>query len=351
MYCKYCGKKLQDGELCDCPQSRAERMAATASDQSVNQDIIQQQDYSVQQDPVQQDTAQRNAAQEESDQNFVYAEDPDIGMNQSPDGQAQTQQSEEQAQQSTYKQQDNNGQQQAYDQTQYDQNAYQQQNSGPQQPGGQFGYTGGPAVQAGIFKDMWEFLKEMFKNPVDAIWHVTKEQDFRYQYIFGGIYLLILLLITWGSLSSLLGGGAAFGAGFAVMAVFALCKLIYTAGVYLYNNKEGGTFSRALAVTCASTIFESTFLLVMGIFALAGSVSMVSFFALLAFLTGVIMEGVALAVVTDKNPNRSFWICILFNVIIMIVLAIIANAIAQSLLSEIISGLNSSLFGTYNYYY
>jgi len=303
MFCPYCGKQLKEGEVCDCPESQAARRQEASS--------------------VQQDQA--NDAR-----NMAYTPG-DLGgtgnMNAANDAQ--------------------NGQQQYQ---QYQQDTYRQQaGSIPQQPNGQYGYNSYRPAQPSAFKRMGQFLKMMFKTPVDAIWYAKNENDYRYQFLFGGVYLIIILLILWGSLSNLLGGSSAFGVGFGVMAVAALCKVIYAFGVWLYNREEGIPFGKALGVTCASTVFESICLLATGLFILAGSVSLVLFFIFLTFLVSVIMQGVVLAVVTENNPNRSFWICLLFNVIIIVILAIIINALARSMVSSLAGDLGSlfSFLGNY----
>ena len=208
-FCSYCGRQLNDDEVCTCPESsRVNPMQTQPADQNTQSYYSQPQGQPYAQ-PAQNPYSQQAYAQP--------AQNPYAQQNQAPYG--QTQQS-----QAPYGQQAQN----PYAQQGYGQNPYGQQPQNPygqnpygqpsQNPYGQNPYGQNPYGQGSqqqyrqpsqfskkaknIFSDFLDILKAFFKSPKAAVESCQKSGSFVIPGILTGIYAIATFLCTWLSLRS-----------------------------------------------------------------------------------------------------------------------------------------------------
>ena len=308
-FCKYCGKPLQDGEICSCPQAQAEA-AQQYQSQQPPQEIYQQPPQGGYQQPPQ----------------GGYQQPPQGGYQQPPQG------SYQQPPQGGYQQPPQGGYQQppqgGYQQP--PQGGYQQPPQGYQPP-----HPSGPNPVVLAFQKLLPYLKSYVKAPVSAAQELVAQKDMVFtgvllgiQAIATGLLLFGILQSICGTLSSVMGfAGALTGNGVSVSANFFMCLIfgilaaaaaiaIYGLIVFAICKIMGLNCSiqDVAAAAAAHTPFVTVLLLVSFILCL-----LVLWLGLVVFLVTVltwIVLTVPMLQTFAADPNQGkFWICTIVGVL------------------------------------
>lgn len=282
-FCKYCGKALQDGEICSCPQAQAE-----AAQQYQNQQPQQPpQGYQPPQQPP---------------QGYQLPQQPPQGYQPPPQG-YQPQQP-----------------QQGYQPPQ----GYQQPPQGyqPQQPAGP-----NPFVIA--LQKVLPYLKSYVKSPVDTAQNLMAQKDLNFVGVLLGIQAIAVGLVLFGILQGLCNtinmlsglGGVTFGASIPMSLIFGIlagigAMLVYIVVVFAMAKIVGSgcTFVDALIASAAHVPFVCVLLLVSFLLLLLFMpLGLILFMT--AMLSWMVLTVPVLQSLVSDTVKGKFWICAIVGVL------------------------------------
>ena len=295
-FCKYCGKALQDGEICSCPQAQAEA-AQQYQDQQSSQGY-QQPPQGYQQPP----------------QDYQQGYQPQ----QPPQG----------YQQGYQPQQPPQGYQQGYQPQQVPQGGYQQGYQQPQRPAGP-----NPFVIA--LQKILPYLQSYVKSPVNAARDLVAQKDLIFAGVLLGIQAIASGLALFGILQGLcntinsvtsLFGSVKMGAPIlwslifgilASVAAMAIFIVIMFAAVKICGS--GCTFVDIMIAAAAHTPFVSVLLLASFLlFLLFLPLGAAVFLA--AMLAWMVLAVPTVQVFAPNSDQGKFWICVIVGVVLALLI-------------------------------
>ena len=308
-FCKYCGKALQDGEICSCPQAQAEA-AQQYQDQQSSQGY-QQSSQGYQQPPQ---GYQQGYQPQQPPQDYQQGYQPQ----QPPQG----------YQQGYQPQQPPQGYQQGYQPQQVPQGGYQQGYQQPQRPA-----APNPFVIA--LQKILPYLQSYVKSPVNAARDLVAQKDLIFagvllgiQAIATGLLLFGILQSVCGSISGLMGfTGVLLGNSVSVSANIFMCLIfgilaaaaaiaIYVLIVFAVSKIMGAncTIQDAATAAAAHTPFVTVLLLAGFILCLLVLwLGLVVF--MVAMLSWIVLTIPTVQVLAGNSDQGKFWICSIVGVL------------------------------------
>lgn len=308
-FCKYCGKKLEDGG-CDCPESQqAKAHIQNQPTQGVELTKPVQSAEPSQAAQANQPAETHAQAAQSASHNPSYAGPvPNAG------------------------------------QPNYQQGMPNQQG---QYAGQQPGYTNPNTAQyqqqaKETFYEVKTNFVDFFKRPMTVVNNAYHSSSQSVQYVIAAVYAASIILFTmcWFQVTFDT-TKKAFGIGLKLAIGALLVKFLYAVIVYFLARRYDPQvqLSRVIGVFCMVTIPETAMFVALIIITFLGIDMLFSIVLIAAFFISVIVPVIATLVVLKGNQDQTFLVSLLMQVVAVILIVFVSRAVTDSVLKDISGGM------------
>lgn len=197
-----------------------------------------------------------------------------------------------------------------------------------------------PAMKA--LNDAKTLFISFMKQPIATLESAFIEENKLPQLLMGALYAIVLFLCI---LIRSAGVGNAFGGSIMLTLVFCIVKLLYVSLVYFFNRKNGVKFKSVLSLFCLISIPETICVLVFFLLSFIATSAFMGLVivGLMLFVSAIISNTIAAAIVFKENKDKFFWFYMLINFIVIMLMAFFLKAVVISSIQTAVSSLGSYL--------